>query len=78
MWIARRRVRFTWSLMHMSSRSFYSFDLDFPLECDDEFWEDGFQQPSRKPSSIAFFNCYLRLLDILAYAMRLIVRIGVA
>ncbi|KAF8971207.1 fungal-specific transcription factor domain-containing protein [Flammula alnicola] len=48
------------------------FDLDLPLECDDEYWERGFQQPAGKPSSIAFFNCYLRLLDIMAYAMRLV------
>ncbi|KJA27601.1 hypothetical protein HYPSUDRAFT_34708 [Hypholoma sublateritium FD-334 SS-4] len=48
------------------------FDLDLPLECDDEYWEHGFQQPPDKPSSISFFNCYLRLIDILAYAMRLI------
>ncbi|KAF8971208.1 fungal-specific transcription factor domain-containing protein [Flammula alnicola] len=48
------------------------FDLDLPLECDDEYWEHGFQQPPGKPSSIAFFNCYLRLLDIMSYAMRLI------
>ncbi|KAF8149482.1 fungal-specific transcription factor domain-containing protein [Crassisporium funariophilum] len=48
------------------------FDLDLPLECDDEYWELGFKQPSGKPSSITFFNCYLRLMDILAYAMRLI------
>lgn len=50
-----------------------SFDLDLPLECDDEYWEDGFKQPPDKPSSITFFNCYLGLIDILAYAMRLIV-----
>ncbi|KAH9484876.1 ABC-transporter-regulating transcription factor [Psilocybe cubensis] len=48
------------------------FDLDLPLEVDDEYWENGFKQPADKPSSITFFNCYLRLMDILAYAMRLI------
>ncbi|KAF8149480.1 fungal-specific transcription factor domain-containing protein [Crassisporium funariophilum] len=47
-------------------------DLDLPLECDDEYWELAFEQPSGKPSSITFFNCYLRLMDILACAMRLI------
>lgn len=55
----------------------HSFDLDLPLECDDEYWEQGFQQPVDKPSSISFFNCYLRLIDILAYAMRLIVSASV-
>lgn len=51
----------------------HSFDLDLPLECDDEYWDNGFQQPADKPSSISFFNTYIRLVDILAYAMRLIV-----
>lgn len=55
-----------------------SFDLDLPIECDDEFWEapnpeDRFKQPIGRPSYIAFFNCYLSLMDILAYAMRAIV-----
>jgi hypothetical protein len=50
-----------------------SFDLDLPIECDDEYWDNGFQQPSGKPSSITYFNSFLRLMDILAYAMRLIV-----
>lgn len=58
---------------------FDSFDLDLPIECDDEYWESSdpngrFKQPAGKPSSIAFFNCYLSLMDILAYAMRAIVR----
>ncbi|KDR67576.1 hypothetical protein GALMADRAFT_258255 [Galerina marginata CBS 339.88] len=46
------------------------FDLDLPLECDDEYWEHGFRQPLDKPSTISYFNAYLRLMDILAYAMR--------
>lgn len=55
-----------------------SFDLDFPIECDDEYWEHqdpemAFRQPPDKPSAIAFFNCYLKLSDILAYAMRTVV-----
>jgi hypothetical protein len=59
--------------------SLISFDLDFPIDCDDEYWESPdpghcFKQPEGKPSLIAFFNCYLSLMDILAYAMRAIVR----
>jgi hypothetical protein len=50
-----------------------SFDLDLPLEVDDEYWETGFVQPDGQPSVIAYFNSYLSLMDILAYAMRLIV-----
>ncbi|KAF5338524.1 hypothetical protein D9611_013298 [Ephemerocybe angulata] len=48
------------------------FDLDLPLEVDDEYWESGFSQPEGQPSSMAYFNSYLSLMDILAYAMRLI------
>lgn len=48
------------------------FDLDLPIECDDEYWDNGFQQPSGKPSLITFFTSLIRLTDILAYAMRLI------
>ncbi|KAJ3512942.1 hypothetical protein NLJ89_g3232 [Agrocybe chaxingu] len=47
-------------------------DVERPLECDDEFWETGFHQPPGKPSTVAFFNSYLRLTDILASAMRLV------
>lgn len=57
-----------------------SFDIDLPTECDDEYWmvadpELAFKQPPGKPSMVAFFNCHLRLLQILAFAMRTIVRV---
>ncbi|KAJ3510136.1 hypothetical protein NLJ89_g4847 [Agrocybe chaxingu] len=48
------------------------FDLEMPIECDDEYWDAGFEQPEGKPSSISFFNNYIRLMDILEYAMRTI------
>ncbi|KAJ3561273.1 hypothetical protein NP233_g10294 [Leucocoprinus birnbaumii] len=53
------------------------FDLELPIDCDDEYWDHPdpskrFKQPEGKPSSISFFNCYLSLMDILAYAMRAI------
>ncbi|RXW18057.1 hypothetical protein EST38_g7793 [Candolleomyces aberdarensis] len=48
------------------------FDLDLPLEVDDEYWGTGFVQPDGRPSVIAYFNSYLSLMDILAYSMRLI------
>lgn len=56
-----------------------SFDLDLPLECDDEFWEpddhgSAFKQPPDRPSTITYFNCFLRLQQILGSAMRTIVR----
>lgn len=53
------------------------FDVDLPLEVDDEYWETedpekAFQQPPGKPSKIAGFNSYLKLTKISAYALRTI------
>ena len=60
------------------TRAGCSFDIDLPTECDDEYWtasepELAFKQPPGKPSKITFFNCYVRLHQILAFAMRTIV-----
>ena len=60
------------------TRAGCSFDIDLPTECDDEYWtasepELAFKQPLGKPSKITFFNCYVRLHQILAFAMRTIV-----
>ncbi|KAG6837491.1 hypothetical protein H0H93_008416 [Arthromyces matolae] len=51
------------------------FDLELPVECDDEFWETAdpnlvFQQPPGKPSKIAAFISYIKLMEILEYAQR--------
>ncbi|TFK21102.1 hypothetical protein FA15DRAFT_672885 [Coprinopsis marcescibilis] len=48
------------------------YDLDLPLEVDDEYWDQGFVQPEGKPSSMAYFITYLNLMEIVAYTMRLI------
>ncbi|THU85686.1 hypothetical protein K435DRAFT_869015 [Dendrothele bispora CBS 962.96] len=52
------------------------YDVDFPVEVDDEFWDQGdpknFQQPADKPSLVSFFVHYIKLSDILSYAMRTI------
>ena len=57
-----------------------SFDVDLPVECDDEYWENddpslAFKQPPNTPSKISYFNCLIRLNQILAFALRTIVRI---
>ncbi|KZT00948.1 uncharacterized protein LAESUDRAFT_731789 [Laetiporus sulphureus 93-53] len=57
------------------------FDLDLPTECDDEYWETpdpdlAFKQPPGKPSVIAFFNCFIRLNQILGFALRTIYSIN--
>ena len=53
-----------------------SFDLELPMECDDEYWEDpekAFKQPPGKPSKVSFFVSYLKLNQILGFALRTIV-----
>lgn len=58
----------------------HSFDIEMPLDVDDEFWqtldpEKAFKQPSDRPSLISYFNSFLKLNQILAFALRTIVRI---
>ncbi|KAJ6591569.1 fungal-specific transcription factor domain-containing protein, partial [Mycena vulgaris] len=53
------------------------FDLDFPIDCDDEYWEppdpaQAFHQPKGKPSRIAAFILYLRLCQVVSFALRTI------
>jgi hypothetical protein len=50
-----------------------SFDVDYPMECDDEYWEpngDFGQQASGKPSVITSFVYQLKLCEILAFTLR--------
>ncbi|KAJ7653333.1 fungal-specific transcription factor domain-containing protein [Mycena polygramma] len=42
------------------------FDLDLPADCDDEYWNQNFQQPTGKPSELSYFICYIKLLEIQA------------
>ncbi|KAK2464353.1 hypothetical protein APHAL10511_003810 [Amanita phalloides] len=53
------------------------YDQDYPIECDDEYWErpdpsKNFQQPPDKPSTISYFNCYILLMEIYGEALRLL------
>ena len=55
-----------------------SFDLELPLEVDDEYWEHpdptkAFKQPPGIPCSISYFISFLKLNQILAFALRTIV-----
>ncbi|KAF9220414.1 hypothetical protein BS17DRAFT_344209 [Gyrodon lividus] len=57
------------------------FDLDLPVECDDEYWEhpdpeQAFKQPRDKPSAMSFFISFLKLNHILAFALRTIYSIN--
>ena len=58
--------------------SHFCFDVDLPLEMDDEYWETedpnkAFQQPPGKPVKVAAFNSYLILTKIAAYTLRKLV-----
>ncbi|KAJ7143999.1 fungal-specific transcription factor domain-containing protein [Mycena epipterygia] len=51
------------------------FDIDLPVECDDEYWEHPthpFQQPPGIPSRVAFFNALLRLNHILSFSLKIL------
>ncbi|KAJ6477812.1 hypothetical protein C8R47DRAFT_1219719 [Mycena vitilis] len=51
------------------------FDIDLPVECDDEYWEHPthpFQQPANIPSRVAFFNTLIRLQHILAWSLKIL------
>ncbi|KAI6154603.1 fungal-specific transcription factor domain-containing protein [Pisolithus tinctorius] len=57
------------------------FDIDLPVECDDEYWEHpdpelAFKQPENKPCTISFFINYLKLYHIQAFALRTIYSIS--
>ncbi|KAK0205018.1 hypothetical protein DFS33DRAFT_1382918 [Desarmillaria ectypa] len=53
------------------------YDLDMPIECDDEYWEHpnpsrAFKQPAGKLSTVTFWVKYLELLEIFAFMHRTI------
>ncbi|KAI0027759.1 fungal-specific transcription factor domain-containing protein, partial [Vararia minispora EC-137] len=53
------------------------FDVDMPVDCDDEHWlhsdpEKAFKQPPGRPSRISAFLCKLQLCQIDGYALRTI------
>ncbi|KAJ8087145.1 Gypsy retrotransposon integrase-like protein 1 [Marasmius tenuissimus] len=57
------------------------YDLDLPIECDDEYWEhpdpeQAWRQPPGKPSTVSFFVSLLKLVKILALALRTIYSIN--
>jgi hypothetical protein len=59
--------------------SYASFDVDLPMEIDDEYWENehepdqAFKQPAGKPSILTYFVSLIKLMQILAVALRTIV-----
>ncbi|KAJ7238334.1 fungal-specific transcription factor domain-containing protein [Mycena haematopus] len=52
-----------------------SFDIDPPIECDDEFWEHPtrpFEQHPGIPSQVTFFNTLMRLNHILSFSLKIL------
>ncbi|KAJ7496528.1 fungal-specific transcription factor domain-containing protein [Mycena latifolia] len=54
-----------------------NYDVDYPVECDDEYWETSdpamaFKQPPGKPSVVSYTIAYLKLLEILGMAQKTI------
>jgi hypothetical protein len=77
---SRRRVGFQASSLVYAiwTYSAQSFDVDWPMECDDEYWGTGslsppFNQPADKPSKLTFFILMLKLQQIHAFALRTLV-----
>lgn len=53
----------------------HSFDVEFPLDCDDEFWETGnpetdFKQPVGRPSHTSAPIHHFKLTKIVSVALR--------
>ncbi|KAJ4468800.1 fungal-specific transcription factor domain-containing protein [Lentinula aciculospora] len=49
------------------------FDLELPMECDDEYWEnENPAQPPGVPSSVSFFVHYCKLMEILGFSQRVL------
>jgi hypothetical protein len=63
----------------MADEIHHSFDIDLPVECDDEYWEhpdpaQRFKQPPNKPSYATAFIIYIKILQILWLSLRTVVR----
>ncbi|SJL01462.1 uncharacterized protein ARMOST_04784 [Armillaria ostoyae] len=47
-------------------------DADLPNDCDDEYWDSAFVQPSGVPSAMSFFSSFVKLDRIFARCLRTI------
>ncbi|KAJ7303788.1 hypothetical protein DFH08DRAFT_903519 [Mycena albidolilacea] len=48
----------------------FCYDVEMPLEVDDEYWSRGFVQPLGKPSQLSYFVCRSRLCEIIEDVFR--------
>lgn len=65
---------------HVPSSSYhrFSYDLELPIDCDDEYWpaddnSGGFRQPLGKPSKLTVFILMIKLYHIQVDMIRAIV-----
>lgn len=52
-----------------------SFDVEYPVECDDEYWDHedpqkSFKQPPEMPCAISSFIHLIKLCEILSFSSR--------
>ncbi|KAJ7648436.1 fungal-specific transcription factor domain-containing protein [Mycena rosella] len=57
--------------------SFDDYDVDYPADCDDEYWETSdpdmaFKQPPGRPSVVSYTIAYLKLMEILGMAQKMV------
>ncbi|KAJ7634539.1 hypothetical protein FB45DRAFT_469159 [Roridomyces roridus] len=66
-----------WLSCHFCISLLSSYNLDFPVDCDDEYWETddpatAFKQPLGKPSITSYAIAYCKLIEIIGMAQRTI------
>lgn len=74
----RGGVSFRYTFNSLELDCLCSFDVEMPLEVDDEYWIDddpqlAFRQPSGKPSLVSAFNYFIKLSRMMAFTIRTIV-----
>lgn len=67
-------------MVYLVHNSPCSFDIDYPTECDDEWWDHpdpalAWRQPAGKPSTITYFKIFINLMQLLSFCLRTIVRL---
>ncbi|KAJ7115077.1 fungal-specific transcription factor domain-containing protein [Mycena crocata] len=72
------------SLGRPCTTQYEDFDVELPIEVDDDFWDGepgclpsaggagAFVQPPGRPSKITHFNCLVRLSNILAFSLKML------
>ncbi|KAJ7803673.1 hypothetical protein B0H14DRAFT_2613123 [Mycena olivaceomarginata] len=66
-WYESNGLSFFWSEFRaFSSADLWGciYDIELPLDVDDEYWDTGFVQPVGQPSQLAYFVCHLRLSEV--------------